>query len=50
MIRFVARLLPPYAIQSVRVTVAWRKRRIRRIRVEYVKPRLIRRLIESVKW
>ena len=49
MIRSVARLLPPYALESIRITVAWRKGRIRRIRVEYARPRLIRRLIESLK-
>jgi hypothetical protein len=45
---FIRRLLPPYAVQSARVTIYWRKGRIRRVRVEYGKLSLLRRLIQAV--
>jgi hypothetical protein len=47
--RFVTRLVPLYGTQSLRVTVAWRNGRVRRIRLEYARPHLLRRLIEAVK-
>jgi hypothetical protein len=50
MVRFLKRrLVPLYGSQSLRVTVAWRKGRIRRIKFEYARPHLLRRLIEAVK-
>ena len=50
MTRTLARLLPPYAVRSVRITVDWRKGRIRRLRVEYRKQPLLRRVINMVRW
>ena len=43
------RLTPLYGSQSLRVTVAWRKGRIRRLKVEYARPHLLRRLIEALR-
>jgi len=50
MARLIRRLGPPYAVRSVRVTVDWRKRRIRKIYVEYGKHHLLRRWLEALKW
>ena len=50
MARFLRRLPGPHAVQSVRVTVAWQRGRIRRIKLEYVRPHLIQRLINAVRW
>jgi len=36
-------------MQSVRVTVAWQQGRIRRIKLEYVRPHLIQRLINAAR-
>jgi hypothetical protein len=47
--RFVTRLAPFHGTQSLRVTVTWRKATIRRVRFEYAKPHLIRRLVESLR-
>ena len=47
--RFMTRLVPLYGTQSLRVTVAWRKRRIQRFKLEYARPPLLRRLIEALK-
>ena len=47
--RFMTRLVPLYGSESLRVTVAWRKGRIQRIKLEYARPRLLRRLIEAGK-
>ena len=49
MLRFMTRLVPLYGTQSLRVTVAWRRGRIQRIKLEYARPHLLRRLIEAVK-
>jgi hypothetical protein len=43
-------LLPPYAMRSVRVSVYWRKGRIRGVRVEYGKLPLVRRLFKTLGW
>jgi hypothetical protein len=45
----ITRLFPLYGTQSVRVTVAWRKRRIRRVKFEYARPHMFRRLTEALK-
>ena len=47
--RFLTRLVPLHDTQSLRVTVTWRKRRVRRVRFEYARPHLLRRLIEAFK-
>jgi hypothetical protein len=36
-------------MQSVRVTVAWQQGRIRRIKLEYVRPHLLQRLINAAR-
>ena len=46
--RFLSRLAPLYGTQSVRITVGWGKGRVRRIRVEYARPHVLRRLIEAL--
>lgn len=46
--RFLSRLAPLYGTQSVRITVGWGKGRVRRIKVEYARPHLLRRLIEAL--
>jgi len=38
------------AVQSARVTVAWQEGRVRRIQLEFVRPHLIQRLINTVRW
>jgi hypothetical protein len=35
--------------QSLRVTVAWKKRRVRRVKFEYGRPRLLRRLRDALR-
>jgi hypothetical protein len=50
MARLLRRLPGPHAVRSARVTVSWERGRVRRIRVEYVRPHLIRRLINAVRW
>jgi len=46
---FMTRLAPFHGTQSLQVTVTWRKARIRRVRFEYAKPHLIRRLLEAAR-
>ena len=49
MIRFLARRFAPlYGSRSLRVTVAWRKGRIQRVKFEYAKPHHLRRLLEAL--
>lgn len=48
--RFIRRLAPFHGAQTVRVTVTWRKARIRRVRFDYAEPHLLRRLLDAVKW
>jgi hypothetical protein len=48
--RFLRRLPGPHAVRSARVAVTWQRGRIRRIRIEYVRPHLIRRLINFLRW
>ena len=48
--RFTTRLAPFHGTQSVRVTVTWRKARIRRIRFDFTKPHLLRRMLEALRW
>lgn len=48
--RFMTRLAPFHGTQTLRVTVTWRKARIRRVRFDYAKPHLLRRLLEAVRW
>ena len=50
MFRSIARLFPPYAPRSVRVTVDWRKGRIRNIKVEYGKHHVVHRWLGSLRW
>jgi len=46
---FLSKSLPPRAVKSVRITVDWRKERIRRIKVEYGKVHLLRRLLQALR-
>jgi len=49
-IRFLMRrFVPLYGTQSVRVTVAWRRGSIQRLKFEYAKPHLVRRLLEAMR-
>jgi hypothetical protein len=48
--RFMTRFAPFHGTTSLRVTVTWRKSRIRRVRFDYAKPHLLRRLLEAVRW
>ena len=50
MARFLTTSLPVRTVKSVRITVDWRKGRIRRIKVEYGKMHLTRRLLQALKW
>lgn len=43
-------LLPPYAVRSVRVSLYWRKGRVRGVDVKYGKLPLLRRLFKSLGW
>jgi hypothetical protein len=47
--RFVTRLVPLRGTQSLRVTVTWRRRRVRSVKFEYARPHLLRRLINAMK-
>jgi hypothetical protein len=47
--RFVKALVPLHGTQSMRVTVDWRKGRIQRVRLEYGRPHLPRRLIDAMR-
>ena len=47
--RFVKALIPLYGTQSVRLIVDWRRGRIRRVRLEYARPHLLRRLLEAAR-
>ena len=47
--RFLTRLLPLHGTQSLRVTVTWRKGRVRGVKFEYARPGLLRRLINAMK-
>ncbi len=50
MIRFLTRrFVPLYGIQSLRITVAWRRGSIQRLKFEYARPHLLRRLIEALR-
>jgi hypothetical protein len=50
MIRFVKRRARRRSIRTTRVTVAWQRGRVRRIKLEYVRPHLIRRVYNAVRW
>jgi hypothetical protein len=50
MARFPKHLPGLHAMRHVRVTVAWQRGRVRRIRLEYERPHLVRRLINAVRW
>jgi len=50
MTRFLARLAPLHSTQSLRVTITWQKARIRRVRFDYTKPHLLRRLLAAIRW
>jgi hypothetical protein len=39
-----------HAVKSARITVDWRKGRIRRIKLEYGKVHLARRVLQALKW
>jgi hypothetical protein len=47
--RFITRLAPLYGARSLRISVTWRKAAIRRISLEYSRPGLARRLLESLR-
>jgi hypothetical protein len=47
--RFVKVLVPLHGTQSIRVVVGWRGGRIRRVRLECVRPHLLRRLLEAAR-
>jgi hypothetical protein len=47
--RFLTRLVPVHGTQSLRVTVTWRKRRVRAVKFEYARPHLLRRLINAMR-
>ena len=47
--RFITRLAPLHGTQSVRLTVTWRKANIRRVRLDYAQPHLLRRMWEALK-
>ena len=47
--RFVKALAPLHGTQSVRLVVDWRGARIRRVRLEYVRPHLLRRLLGAAR-
>ncbi len=47
--RFLTRFVPLHGTQCLRVTVTWRKRRVRRVKFVYARPHLLRRLIEALK-
>jgi hypothetical protein len=46
--RLVNALLPFHQVQSVRVTVDWRRGRIQRVRLEYARPHLVRRILNAL--
>ncbi len=47
--RFLSRLAPLHGTQSLRVTVTWRKQRVRGFKFEYARPHLLRRLINTLR-
>lgn len=47
--QFVKALVPLHGTQSVRLVVDWRGARVRRVRLEYVRPHLLRRLLEAAR-
>ncbi len=48
-VRLATLAIPLFGTRTVRVTVTWRRGRIRRFRIEYVRPNLLRRLLDSLK-
>ena len=49
MLRFIKALVPLHDTQSIRLVVDWRGGRIRRVTLEYVRPHLLRRLLEAAR-
>ena len=47
--RFAKALVPLYGVQSLRVTVDWRKGGIRRVKLEYARPHLLRRSLDALR-
>lgn len=47
--RFVKAQAPLHNTQSIRLVVDWRGGRIRRVTLEYVRPHLLRRLLEAAR-
>jgi hypothetical protein len=47
--RFLKALLPLYGTHSVRLVVDWRSGRIRRVRLEYARPHLLRRFLDAAR-
>jgi len=47
--RFVKALVPLDGTKSVRLVVDWSGGRIRRVTLEYVRPHLLRRLLQAAK-
>ena len=47
--RFVKALVPLHGTQSIRLAVDWRGGRIRRVTLEYVRPHLLRRLLQAAR-
>lgn len=47
--RFVNGLVPLHGSQSIRLVVEWSRGRIRRVALEYVRPHLLRRLLQAAR-
>jgi len=47
--RLITQLAPFHGTRSVRVTVTWRKARIQSVRLEYVRPHLLTRMLGAAK-
>ena len=49
LVRLATFFLPLFGTRTVRVSVTWRRGHIRRFKVEYVRPNMIRRWIDSLR-
>ncbi len=47
--RLVRRFAPFRGTESLRLTVSWRGTRVRRVKLEYLKPHMLRRVVEAVR-
>jgi hypothetical protein len=50
MLRRLRDLLPPHPVNAARITVEWRKGRIRAVRVEVGKLHLLRRILRALRF